>query len=1074
MAVIRLYGPRILVADNSNPIEQYLWKTFHADADVIQTMFWVEIAGELSDAHTAALTHLLPVDMPDQSVETEWFLLPEQPYTSTWSLQVTKLAHDCGLLAVKRIEKGYAIQFNRALEDAYAVTIPNLTQYADVSAVQAALGLVNAGRHSADAQSQTILSRRQPMLHAHWAQAQDEAQSTWSKRLLSAVVETILQRYPDYAVVLPGVEAPFRQIDPETHVYRLRQEERRLSFQLAARCRSDYGCSLLGEVGQGNTIKAALLAVLTCQAPGQSELAQIYRRIHTNNTRGVPTLCGFWQPALSLKTRMISGEYGYIRPEHTTPGVSAEWVYVRIESLETFRSAQTIVERCIELGGDNPLCEIRLTQCQQPIFCVDQSRWDCFLKVIEREGCHYQVLADIHHIETMFKPVALSPAIVNAASDTENGMLPPLPVLAEKVLSAPAVADKSFLVRHVDRSAGGLVARDAMVGLWQVPISNAVATCHSFQGFSGEAMAMGECLGLSRVDLPASARMAVAEAITNLLCVDIESPENITLNVSLIASENPTADFDTAIDELAEFCARLDVQMGMTHFVEAEQLDAEGIAITALARVTDVRRIIQPRLRQHIGSSCLVLIDLGLGRHRLAGSVLSHVVDVSFADAAPDIAAETLQQFINLMLVLHQTGQAHAYHDRSDGGLFAVLSKLMFAARSGMTVSLDTLEHAYVAALFCEEAGAVIQVQEEDLDEVLNLIEAHDLPAHVLGEVNVEDRLSIRHDDEEVFAADRSVLQSYWAYYGQQLAHNQPWATFAAQEYEQVHAVDDLGLTASLTFNPEDDVAAPYCAKGTVPKVAVLRQQDGFGQMELAAAFSMAGFECHDVHVNDLKTGRLDLSQFHGLAITGAFSYGDVLGAGLGWAKTILLRPRLVECFRDFFARSDTFTLGIGNGAQLLSHLRELIPGSSAWPYFYENASKRFEARLSMVEVQPSNCIFMHGMAGTQLPIVVSHTHGRAVFTTTGGAEHLLAQQQGVLQYLNADLESTEVYPFNPDGSAAGLSSCCSLDGRVLAMLPHIERAFRTVQFSWHPHEWGEFSPWMRVFRNARVWVGEC
>lgn len=1079
--MIHLYGPYLPAAESDSTLLAKLKNHIPlASAISVQQIFFIDAVGQLSDQQCGLLTKLLPIGHPPLNNSAQVIVLPNLGQASDWSLQMTKLAHDCGLTAIKSIYKGQLYCIESAAQSSLDLKVFSQVIELDIDqifdSIMHAVSALNESMVSCDKDQQqqrrTILSRRQPMLHASWQTADGQTHPAWFDVFNVPVSEFVQQRYADYAVVFSGREAPFRQIDPETHVYTLRQEQRHVSFQLASRCQANYGCSLLGEVGRGNTIKAALLGILTHNAPDQAELRRIKQRAKLNNARGVPTLCGFWQPGLSVKTQMISGEYGYIRPDHMEVGASTDLVYVLVDQVETFRSAQTVVERCVELGHANPICEVRLSRCQQPIFCIDQGKLSRFIDLASREGCQYQILTDFDHIESISSPLVLKPMDRLDVSIQQVGVPLPISALSSAILSAPAVADKSFLVRHFDRSVGGLVARDAMVGVWQVPISNVAVTCQSFQGFSGEAIAMGEKLCQRRCNLAASARMAVVEAVTNLLSADIRQLENIVINISMISSDAPTLDLYEASQALVTFCQQVGLEIGMTHHVKSSDDQATGFAITAFSRLPDVRMICQPRLRRHIGPSHLILVDLGLGEHRLAGSVCEQVADQQLDRHCPDVEAETLRRFIEMMLVLHQNHQVQAYHDRSDGGLFVTLSELMFAARVGLNIFLDTLDQAYIAALFCEEAGVVLQVQEDDLDEVLSIVEAYDLPAHVLGSLRDDQCLVISHNDQVIFDQDRAVLQKHWANYGMQLAQDQTWLPFAKAEHDLIDQQDDAGLTASLTFNMNQDIAAPFINKGHLPKVAILRQQDGFGQIEMAVAFEFAGFKCIDVHINDLKSGQLDLSDFQGLAITGAFSYNDVLGAGVGWAKTILLNSTLVTCFSQFFERHDTFTLAIGNGAQLLTHLRDLIPGSSAWPYFHVNQSGRYEARLSMVEIIDSNSIFMQGMAGSQLPIVVSHASGQAQFKLTESAAHLSSQNQIVLQYIDQAGQATEAYPFNPDGSTNGVAAFCSLDGRVMAMMPHVERAFRTVQFSWHPHEWGEFSPWMQIFRNARVWVG--
>ncbi|MCF8004464.1 MAG: phosphoribosylformylglycinamidine synthase, partial [Chromatiaceae bacterium] len=522
-----------------------------------------------------------------------------------------------------------------------------------------------------------------------------------------------------------------------------------------------------------------------------------------------------------------------------------------------------------------------------------------------------------------------------------------------------------------------------------------------------------------------------------------------------------------------------------------------SLVVSAVAPVRDLRRCATPWLRLDRGETVLVLVDLGRGQDRLGGSALAQVYG-RIGAVPPDLDDPALlKAFFSAMQALKDDGLLLAYHDRSDGGLLATLCEMAFAGRCGVDCDLGMLpvfsqrgavdgedevdgslrqaprggRRDPIAALFAEELGAVLQVPAAELAAVLSRLHSHGLGAcsHPLGQPSSDGLIRIRQRERLLFEATRAELQQAWSETSWQMQRLRDNPNCADEEFARISA-DEPGLSAALPFDPTEDIAAPLIATGARPRLAVLREQGVNGQIEMAAAFDRAGFDCIDVHMSDLLEGRLGLDGFQGLAACGGFSYGDVLGAGEGWAKTILFNPRAREQFETFFARADSFALGVCNGCQMLANLRELIPGTEHWPHFVRNRSEQFEARLLMVEVRPSPSILLQGMQGARLPIVVSHGEGRAEFRDT--AQQQTAGPMTALRYIEADGTAAIHYPANPNGSPEGITGLCNSDGRVTIMMPHPERIFRTVQQSWHPDDWGEDSPWMRLFRNARVWVG--
>jgi len=669
----------------------------------------------------------------------------------------------------------------------------------------------------------------------------------------------------------------------------------------------------------------------------------------------------------------------------------------------------------------------------------------------------------------------------------------PLADAAFRVLRLPAVADKTFLITIGDRTVGGLTARDQMVGPWQVPVADVAVTLAGFRTYRGEAYSMGERTPLALIDAPASGRMAIAEALTNLAAAPVADLADIKLSANwMAAAGHPGEDaalYDTVRAVALEFCPQLGLSIPVgkdslsmkTAWSEAgarrEVVAPLSLIVSAFAPCTDVRRVLTPQLRTDCGDSVLVLLDLAGGRCRLGGSALAQVHG-EFGDCAPDIDdVAVLRKFFIIIQLLNKDGRVLSYHDRSDGGLFVTLCEMMFAGRVGISVdrydAMASTDHARVMALlFNEEAGAVLQVRASDLNRVREACESAGLGVcfHVLGGLNPEDRLVIRSGGNDLFAATRVELQRAWSETTFHLQRLRDHPDCAREEYDRVLDAADPGLHAHLTFQADTDIAAPFINTGARPRVAILREQGVNGQVEMAAAFDRAGFAAHDVHMSDIIDGRSELGGYAGIAACGGFSYGDVLGAGEGWAKSILFNTRARNQFASFFGRGDVFALGVCNGCQMMSNLSELIPGAADWPHFVRNRSEQFEARFCLVEVQDSRSLFFRNMAGSRIPIAVSHGEGYAEFADADA--RLRAASQVALRYVDHSGAVTETYPYNPNGSPQGVAGLTTPDGRYTILMPHPERVFRTVQNSWHPETWGEDGAWLRMFRNARKWLG--
>ncbi len=665
-----------------------------------------------------------------------------------------------------------------------------------------------------------------------------------------------------------------------------------------------------------------------------------------------------------------------------------------------------------------------------------------------------------------------------------------------RVLRLPGVADKTFLITIGDRSVTGLIARDQMVGPWQVPVSDVAVTLAGFETYVGEAFAIGEKAPLALINAPASGRMAIGEAITNIAAAAIDDISNLKLSANWMAPAGHAGEdaalFATVKAVGMALCPALGISIPVgkdsmsmkTVWQDEGQAKAVtspiSLVVTAFANTPDARKTLTPQLRTDKGETRLILIDLGNGKNRMGGSSLAQVY-AQIGDSAPDVdKPEQLKAFFAEIQRLNAENKILAYHDRSDGGLFTTLCEMAFTGRCGLEVNICALTGDTIEALFNEELGAVIQVRASDADTILAQL-SKNLSAHLIGTVTQNNQINIMQNGKLIFADSRVNLHRMWSettYHMQSLRDN---PVCAKQEYDRILDETDAGLNAHTTFDINENLgienhAAPYLNLAR-PKMAILREQGVNGQVEMAAAFDRAGFATFDVHMSDVISGRVSLKAFAGFAACGGFSYGDVLGAGEGWAKSILFNSRANDEFSAFFNRNDSFALGVCNGCQMMSNLHSIIPGSEHWPHFVKNKSEQFEARFAMVEVLESPSLFFNGMAGSRMPIAVAHGEGFAEFSDKNAVNNVLANKLATLRFidnatsLNKRSTPTETYPFNPNGSPLGLTGFTTTDGRFSIMMPHPERVFRTVQHSWRPDDWQEDAPWMRMFRNARKYI---
>jgi phosphoribosylformylglycinamidine synthase len=789
----------------------------------------------------------------------------------------------------------------------------------------------------------------------------------------------------------------------------------------------------------------------------------------------------------------------------------------------------------IEEPGMSPMQVWSNESQERYVLAIDRSRLADFERICARERCLYAVAGEArtdHQLvvdDALFgnRPVDMPLDVllgkpprmhrdVKRRHRALSRLAPRASSLKEaayRVLRLPTVADKTFLISIGDRTVGGVTARDQMVGPWQVPVADCAVTTLGFTTYLGEAMAIGERTPLALIDGPASGRMAVGEAVTNIAAAPIGALGDVKLSANwMCAAGHPGEDatlFDTVRAVGMELCPALGIaipvgkdSMSMrTTWRDAKSGAQKAVTapmsliVSAFAPVTDARAVLTPELATHAGETELVLVDLGGGRNRMGGSAYAQVHG-ELGDVAPDLDdAAKLKGFFAAIQALNREALLLAYHDRSDGGLFATLCEMAFASRGGVTVYLDNLafdprsldvdgherqtdvlagnlDERVAATLFNEELGAVLQIRKGDRARVMERLRDAGLSAesHVIGHPNAEGQVRVIVNARPVLAEKRIDLHRAWSQVTHHIQRLRDNPACADQEYDRLLDAGDPGLNASLTFDPAQDIAAPFIARGARPRVAVLREQGVNGQVEMAGAFDRAGFAAVDVHMSDIIAGRVKLSDFKAFAACGGFSYGDVLGAGEGWAKSILFNPRARDEFEAFFGRPDSFALGACNGCQMMSNLKDIIPGAENWPHFERNASEQYEARLALVEIQKSPSILFAGMEGSRIPIATAHGEGRAVYRSAAAMD--ACRYLVGARFVDNRGKVTEAYPSNPNGSPQGITAVTTPDGRFTILMPHPERVFRSVLLSWHPREWGEDSPWMRMFQNARTWIG--
>ena len=759
--------------------------------------------------------------------------------------------------------------------------------------------------------------------------------------------------------------------------------------------------------------------------------------------------------------------------------------------------------------GMSPL-EIWCNESQERyVMAIPADRIETFVSICDRERCPYAIIGDATDDRQLVlddphfgnRPIDLPldvllgkpPRMHRDETSMQRDLVPlylgtvTLEEAARHVLSHPAVADKTFLITIGDRTVTGLIHRDQMVGPWQVPVADCAVTTTSFDGYTGEAMSIGERTPTAVNSAAASARLAVGEALTNLAAAQIGPLTDVNLSANWMAAPSVPGDAVDLYEAVKAVGMELCPALGVTIPVGKDSMsmstvwqDDSGekrvtapisLIITAFARCEDIRQSLTPQLDPNLDSS-LILIDLGRGKNRLGSSILAQTLS-QMGDATPDVdSAEDLKNFWNAIQQLGKEDKILAYHDRSDGGLFTAAVEMAFAGNVG--VNLEVLsEGDPFAPLFSEELGALIQVSGSDLADVFDILKRHGLEdcSNIVGRLNTRYQIQISEAGEVLYEEDLSVLRAVWSdvTFRMQSLRDNPES--AASEHAIRQDRENPGISPKVTFEIED-LKFEIGNTAAKPRIAILREQGVNGEVEMAAAFDRAGFSCIDVHMTDILSGSISLGDFNGLAACGGFSYGDVLGAGEGWAKSILFNEKAREEFRAFFNREETFSLGVCNGCQMLSNLRELIPGASHWPHFVQNRSERYEGRLVSVKIENTPSVLFKDMEGSVLPIAVAHGEGRAEFKSQEAAS--ACDKSGLVsaRFVDNLHNVTEAYPLNPNGSPFGITSLTSEDGRATILMPHPERVYRSSQMSWSPRDWPEDSPWMRFFRNARVWVG--
>lgn len=1054
-----------------------------------------------------AETHLPPSADP---LCLTLYITPQFNTRSAWSLQVAKFLQDCALTGIEWAERGvhYEITLKHDLLDS------ELQELIDILGVQSneqvfrelstaihafADQVIPANMLNAISEVAAPESGLTPttLLSAQWQVAAEverrvslldlvgkSEKNAESKHNLICHHDAAITPLGEHRRLLPkqmlsGYEEVSEPIAAVTQSYSTIVDHQSTGFSAInigygvkpVACLTGY---YLADDFQANDNQHVFLSLPSKRARYLSEL-------------GVANLGGFVRTGLPVPTSLQVQQYGLMRQvgDFSCDLAEADICYVLLEAPVLKRSSHFLIARCNLLDEKNPILRVQYTHTEQFLLVVSKARFEIFVYYAQREGCRYRVLANSQEALRLLKPL------------NEVGPVPCFQVAAYKkaelsvseafefmlsagflgqVLQHPAVADKRYLIYHFDRSIGGLVARDQLVGHWQVPVSDVAVTLLNHFEDQGLAMAAGErSLLIARHPL-LSMQLAFAEALTNILAADIEAWSDLQASIYWQMSSRPAT--DVVYQTLQAFLDWLKATFGIsvltvnpmavmeTSVLDTGQQDLLAFSVHLQGKVGNVRKTLTPRLKLYMGETELIYLDLATAKG-LAGSVAEALAKHKVSEVTT-LSLAAVQALLPTLAALKHLGKLLAYHDVSDGGVFVTACEMAFATHCGLDIYLDRLSDNLSTALFHEGPGIVLQVRSSDFDEVMLMFSGRKIPAYHLGQPNKQDVVRFYHDDALIYEGPRVKLERLWTQGSFHLAEQEGNPILAQQEFE--HFLDEThpGLTARVSFDVHEDICAPFINVAK-PKAALVRSSCSTGQAEMAAALSFAGFDCVDVHMTDLRAGRVDLDSYQLLTFGSGYAYGDVLGAGWAWAQSVLQNSALADTFAGFFSRQETLTLGVGNGAQLLTYLKSLIPGAAHWPSFQQNISQRLESRLTMVQI-PENCSWLlQNMAGSKIPVVIATQSGQTKFES---AEHLAeayAKQSVVCQFIDGGGAVATQYPLNPTGAIEGIAGVTNEDGRVTAVMIQPERSFRSVQMSWHPSEWGEYSPWMRVFRNARV-----
>jgi len=1075
----------------------------------LQYAYFIQ-SGYLSEEILLSLSQLLDSQVHEPAMREAMVIMPNLDLeVDMWSFQVTRLVHDCGIKGIKRI-----MQVRLLTVQAHEFDLLDAKKLAHILFDPTAEIVVPDMAVACQLFSDKVCDTEA----FHTTKPVEVSPSLWSVRwtingeIAPRSLLNMINRYnakphkqllfceSNWAVIR-GISSKFVHLDHTSQTYRLSPMTSYVSChvtQMTLNAKPTPFDAL--SFGQGHRLKSLMSGycspdlLIPQHVQDWEQVTSIHSRVvvydHLVRTvlrrgkfwhhLGMPLMGGFLRTTTYAIPYATSIYFGGMHEHHIYPEYTGE-VYILEHGLHT--AITHLIAHCSSLVNDNPINGTRVVNGY--LWCyINPKHKALFEYLAKREGCRFCV-TDETQADDILQHTVLSPESNDLrVAEWQPANVPqklalslPLQVCIERILKAPAVAAKLFILNHTDHSVGGRIVRDSMVGPWQLPVADVAVRTMGYRGRQGFATAYGEKQPLMALNPLAGMRMAIGEAITNLCAADITSMRTITLAPTWYISYPPQdcALYRMMEDLLTELASELGFEVATDDIESHPSKDPEdplflNVTIAASSVTRQIRSTLLPRCKRHLGETYLMLIDLAAGKQRLGGSILSQVMQLS-PMACPDANTKILAKFISLMAELREKKIPLAYHDRSDGGLLVALLEMAFTNRVGLHLYLDTLGNSLLSALFNEELGAVIQISVDRVDEAADIIDSYGIDSCVVGRVTHKPDVVISYDDIEVFRSDIYTVCDYWLSTSRAIEYTFKQPDLVEQEYQTLLDDSFMGLYSRIPYRFD------HCHKHSEElqkwRIAILRHPDSTGEGELASAFQMVGFEAVDLTMDDLRTQRYQLADFHGLAICGGSTYQDYLSAGKGWAQTILQHQEMQSQFSYFFSDKRRFVLGVGNGAQLLTHLRDIIPGSDLWPSFDDNISGLLESRLVMVGCNESKSVLFKDMTDTALPIIVSCTQGRCCYVYDTGVAQLTSQQELVLTYIDSKGMATSCYPQNPCGSEGAIAGFCNEDGRITALMCHPERLFMSMQFSYFPHEWGEFSPWIKLFRNAYDWLCE-